>query len=192
MWALLSGTSSSNTTTSLRDTVVSNKWPSGFANVIVQSKEAVAFRFVIVDNSRSMLKRDGHRLIVDLSGEQKFVECSRWEEVTASMDVIVSHADAAGTPMEIRLLNKAQPVIVGEKADSGINLEAVRTLLTTEPSGLTPVCKQIREVIERIKGMEAELVASNKIALLIIITDGESTDGNVAGDSPTPSLFLSS
>ena len=58
MWALLSGTSgNSNTTTSLRDIVVSNKWPAGFANVIVQSKETVAFRFVIVDNSRSMLKR---------------------------------------------------------------------------------------------------------------------------------------
>ena len=96
------------------------------------------------------------------------------------MDVIVAHADAAGTPMEIRLLNKAQPVIVGEKADSGANLDAVRTLLSTEPSGLTPVCKQIREVIERIKSMEAELVASNKIAILLIITDGESTDGNVA------------
>ena len=154
MWALLSGGTSgnSNNTTSLRDTVVQNNWPAGFANVIVQSKETVAFRFVIVDNSRSMLKRDGHRLVVDLSGEQRFAECSRWEEVTASMDVIVAHADAAGTPMEIRLLNKAQPVIVGEKADSGTNLEAVRTLLSTEPSGLTPVCKQIREVIERIKG----------------------------------------
>ena len=52
MWALLSGQSATNTSTSLRDIVVQNKWPAGFANVITQSKDVVAFRFVIVDNSR--------------------------------------------------------------------------------------------------------------------------------------------
>ena len=41
----------------------------------------VSFRFVIVDNSRSMLKRDGHRLVTLSSGEQRFEECTRWEEV---------------------------------------------------------------------------------------------------------------
>ena len=167
--------------TALEQLVVANKWPAGFAKTILDSKESVAFRFVVVDNSRSMLKRDGHRLVSDRSGSAKFEECSRWEEVTSSMGVIVSHADAAGTPMEIRLLNKAQPVIVGQTANAGgANLEAVRAMLATEPSGLTPVCKQIREVIDRIRSMEAELTASNKIALLIIITDGESTDGNVS------------
>ena len=54
------------------------------------------------------------------------------------MSVIVSHADMAGTPMEIRLLNKAAPVVVGETAHSGLNLDAVSALLATEPSGLTP------------------------------------------------------
>jgi len=93
------------------------------------------------------------------------------------MNVIVGHADMAGTPMEIRLLNKAAPVVVGEAAQSGRNLDAVRTLLATEPSGLTPVCRQIREVIDKLKSMEAQLVATGKIALLIIVTDGESTDG---------------
>ena len=95
------------------------------------------------------------------------------------MAVIAPIADTALTPMEIRLLNKAQPVIVGQSSDGGANAAAVRTLLSSEPSGLTPVCRQIREVIERIQGMEQSLRASGSIALLIIITDGESTDGNV-------------
>ena len=95
------------------------------------------------------------------------------------MAVLAPIAEMASTPMEIRLLNKAQPVIVGQTSDGGVNAAAVRALLATEPSGLTPVCRQIREVIERIQGMEQTLRASGSIALLLIITDGESTDGNV-------------
>ena len=48
-----------------------NSWPIGFANVIVKSKDVVGMRFVIVDNSRSMLKRDGHRLLNDRHGNIK-------------------------------------------------------------------------------------------------------------------------
>lgn len=35
-------------------------WPQGFDRAIQDSKDRVAFRFVVVDNSRSMLKRDSH------------------------------------------------------------------------------------------------------------------------------------
>ena len=126
-----------------------------------------------------MLKQDGHRLI-EKAGKIVFEECSRWAEVSESITILAHHAHVACTPVEIRLLNKAQPVMIGQEGESEESLAALRLALSTEPAGLTPVCKQIREVIESVKAMKAELEASNKIALLIIITDGESTDGDVA------------
>jgi len=95
------------------------------------------------------------------------------------MNDIISHADSALTPVEIRLLNKAQPVIVGQISDGGASLATAKAVLATEPSGLTPVCRQIREVTERLQSMEYALRASGQVALLLIVTDGESTDGNV-------------
>ena len=182
---------SSSTLEQLNGLLESEKWPTGFGKTILDSKDQVAFRFVIIDNSRSMLKKDGHRLTSDDAGKQEFEECSRWQEIISSMEVMINHAEMADTPTEIRLLNRSQPVIIGQKNESswwnpiaqlgfGETITAARELLATEPVGLTPVCKQIREVSERLRGMEHELRASGKIALLIIATDGESTDGNVA------------
>ena len=165
---------------SFRQLMRKHNWPAGFADTILQSKEHVACRFLIVDNSRSMLKNDGHRLIEKADGKVVFEECSRWAEVSESITILARHAHMACTPVEIRLLNKAQPVMIGREGEGEESMTALQLALSTEPAGLTPVCKQIREVIESVKAMKAELEASNKIALLIIITDGESTDGDVA------------
>ena len=45
-----------------------SRWPTGFAECIMSSNDRVAYRFVVIDNSRSMLKQDGHRLAVDRYG----------------------------------------------------------------------------------------------------------------------------
>ena len=90
------------------------------------------------------------------------------------------HASAAQTPVEIRLINKSEPVRVGDTLDDSESLAAFQIQLSIEPSGLTPICKHIKEVVEKIRDMESELLANNQIALLIIMTDGEPTDGNVA------------
>lgn len=93
--------------------------------------------------------------------------------------MIASVADAAGAPTEIRFVNDSEPVTVGN-ADTSSDMGAVLNQLSQDPTGLTPICKQIRGVGRRLKEMEVELRASGKIALLIIITDGESTDGNIS------------
>ena len=58
---------------SLEATMANNGWPRGFASAIMESTSIVAFRFVVVDNSRSMLKLDGHRLVTDSHGTSKYV-----------------------------------------------------------------------------------------------------------------------
>ena len=45
-----------------------SRWPTGFAKSISDSKNRVAHRFVLIDNSCSMLKQDGYRLAVDRHG----------------------------------------------------------------------------------------------------------------------------
>ena len=160
--------------------VQTHQWPMGFANVIVKSKDFVAMRFVIVDNSRSMLNEDGKKVIEDEDeGDYRVRDCSRWEEVTAAVKAIAAIADAAETPTEIRLLNKSQPITVGQRRDGGESLQKAMELLETQPSGQTPICKQVQGVIDTVQSMAVRLRSMNKVALLIIITDGESSDGNV-------------
>jgi hypothetical protein len=57
----------------LKEFSAKKSWPIGFVKAIADSKEHIAFRFVIVDNSRSMLKQDGLRLVNDKSGVQMYV-----------------------------------------------------------------------------------------------------------------------
>ena len=48
------------------------------------------------------------------------------------------------------------------------------------PSGQTPLCKQIGEIILQIQAMEHALRSNGHKAVIIIATDGESTDGDIA------------
>ena len=154
-------------------------WPSGIGKTFLESNEHIGLRFIIIDNSRSMLKRDAHRLIGGRVDDPKMEVCSRWEQVTSSILSLISLADAAEAPTEVRLLNKAEPVMVG-LGISEKNMEEITTLLAIEPCGLTPLCKQLQGVIDTVRDMEQQLHDSGKKAWLLIITDGESTDGNVA------------
>ena len=154
-------------------------WPSGLNKIFIDSNEHIDLRFVIIDNSRSMLKRDSHMLMGGRVDDPQDVVCSRWEQVTSSILPLISLADTAEAPTEVRLLNKAEPVMVG-LGISEKSMEEITTLLAIEPSGLTPLCKQLQGVIDTISDMQQQLRESGKKAWLLIITDGESTDGNVA------------
>ena len=156
------------------------RWPLSFAKAIVSSRESIHQRYVVTDNSRSLLHKDGKRIVTDDDdGETRIEPCTRWEEVTTAVKTIASIADAAEQPTEIRLLNKAQPITVGQRRDGGETLNKVMEMLEAPPNGQTPLCRQVKEVIDQVKGMELRLRSMNKVALMIIITDGESTDGSL-------------
>ena len=48
-----------------------------------------------------------------------------------------------------------------------------------EPSGQTPICAQLHDIIKNLRKMEPKLRKSKRVALLVLITDGTSTDGDV-------------
>ena len=165
--------------TDIDDFIKQARWPSGFAQLVRETRKQVAFRFVVVDNSRSMLKHDGHRIVYDRYSMPFVEECSRYDEVAESTRVIATLAEAASLPTEVRLLNKTDPVIVGVGRGNSSNLSRVMTQLNQEPSGTTPMCRQLHDIIASLHSMERDLRSTNKIALLIIMTDCESTDGNI-------------
>ena len=65
--------------------------------------------------------------------------------------------------------------------DGGDQLSSLRTLISTVPFGLTPICMQLDHVINSIIKMKEQLVVSKNVTLLLIMTDVESIDGDVAG-----------
>lgn len=108
---------------------------------MIQSIKDVPIRFFIIDNSGSMIINDGNK--VGTQGTRKsFVRCSRWEELVQSIHFHSGLANAAGAVTEFRLLNNADPIMIGENDDGGM---AHRTFLTflkkSRPNESTPLCR---------------------------------------------------
>jgi hypothetical protein len=110
----------------------------------------------------------------------RLVPCSRWTELGDALRFHVEFARAARAPTEFRFLNSLPPVLIG--GNDFNEEESVTTLynaMSGTPSGGTPLCRHIREIVEKIRAIEPQLRASGQKAALIIATDGESSDGNV-------------
>jgi hypothetical protein len=89
-------------------------------------------------------------------------------------------AKAACAPTEFRLLNGSQPICLGlNDAGEQDRYQSLLAILDQSPSGGTPLCAHIREVIAKIRVMEPQLRANGQKACVIIATDGESSDGDI-------------
>jgi hypothetical protein len=115
--------------------------------------------------------------------------CTRWAELSESLRFHLSLAQEGVFPSEFRLLNGAAPVMVGvdrksarpkqDMSEGVTNLQRLHTAFDESPSGQTPLCWHIKDVIKNIEPIADRLrLASQKIAI-IIATDGEPTDGDL-------------
>jgi hypothetical protein len=73
-------------------------------------------------------------------------------------------------------MGATQNVTVSNAAD----LNVIRKTMSTNPTGYTPLCAQIRAVYDKVSQQANALRASGKKALLVIASDGASSDGDVA------------
>lgn len=64
--------------------------------------------------------------------------------------------------------------------DDEENIPLLTSLLDGSPAGDTPLCHQIEEVIAAITWIAPELRTARKKVAVIIYTDGEATDGDIA------------
>lgn len=110
----------------------------------------------------------------------RLVSCSRWAELTEALKFHVGFAQAALAPSEFRLLNAMLPVRIGFQPNESQSVELLMQAFSQGPSGGTPLCQHIREVTREIQEVEHSLRAAGQKACVIIATDGESSDGNVA------------
>ena len=109
------------------------------------------------------------------------VPCSRWDELTDAIRFHASLAEVACAPTEFRLLNASAPLVLGQGGgDDAVNYQRLNDLLRNAPSGGTPLCRHISEIVAQIRGMEHSLRANGHKAVIVIATDGESSDGDVA------------
>jgi hypothetical protein len=168
--------------TAAREYLTSQKWPTGLQDTFINNLQKIPIRFFICDDSGSMNTDDGHRLIHTSSGHSKLVSCTRWSELTSALTFHATIAKVANAPTQFRLLNAFQPITLGSQnlEESSRNYNQLLDLLAQSPSGRTPLCIHIREVIRQIEGMASELRARNQKACVVIASDGESTDGDVA------------
>jgi hypothetical protein len=135
----------------------------------------------------SMATCDG-KVMIESGGKTANVTCSRWEELGASIAWHSEMAEATQTPTTFRLLNPpgggAQQMFTAgtslSPAASSHSLDSARKTMSTSPCGRTPLCAQIREVFSSISRESASLNASGKKALVVIASDGASSDGDVA------------
>jgi len=161
-----------------KEFLTKHNWPSGLQEALLRSCERMPIRFFITDDSGSMLTNDGHR-IVGSGDKTKLISCTRWSELSASLKFHAELAHVANAPSEFRLLNNAEPVLVGMPGDEEA-FTLVKEIFGDGPGGKTPVCAQINAVVAKISKIEDILRANNQRAAVIICTDGVSTDGDVA------------
>jgi hypothetical protein len=135
------------------------------------------FAIFQIDDSGSMCINDGNHLVK--SGKSvKTVSCTRWQELMDCMRFHTKLAEVSGSMTEFRLLNGAPPVVVGTP-DGGVGYSKMQQIMDRSPGGGTPLCRHIREVCERIREIEPQLRANGHKAVVVIATDGESSDGNI-------------
>jgi len=157
--------------------------PAGLANEFKKTLSVFPSRTWIIDNSGSMATHDGHR-IISSGGKVAEVSSTRWEELG---DAILWHGSLAaemGAPTEFRLINPPglgvpQVLTTGVGDSATADIAALNRLVKTSPTGRTPICQQIRDVTETIKKRAAALRAAGQRHVVIIASDGASTDGDM-------------
>jgi hypothetical protein len=155
------------------------RFPEGLVQTVFKSCRKLPLRFFIVDDSGSMLTNDGRRLLSQ-GNSTKLIKCTRWAELSESMLFLAELSEILRVPSEFRLLNGAEPVLVGLEDDQGESFKFLKEVLAENPAGPTPLCTHIAGVVACIASVEKELRAAGQKAVVVIATDGESSDGNVA------------
>ena len=166
--------------TSTRNYLASQRWTKGLQDSFITGLEKTPFRYFIIDDSGSMGASDGSILVEDRS---TMVNCSRWGELTESMRFHVIAARESGAYTQFRLLNIGDPLTItgaNQTEDDKVS-STLMSLFSNSPNGGTPLCHHIRAVTQEVEMIKASgvLLPGMKVAV-VIATDGESSDGDVA------------
>ncbi len=116
----------------------------------------------------------------------RFRTCTRYEELANTLSFQIEFARAACLPSEFRLLNSLPPIKVGvdlmnDNSDGCVAfLNQLKKLNISDSNSQCPLWKHIREVAATITPPAPTLRVNNQKACVIIVTQGECTDGTLA------------
>jgi hypothetical protein len=148
------------------------------ARSLNETKRAFALRIWVIDNSGSMQKADGHRIVNNGKASVAMVNCSRWEEIRETVDYHIQMADMIDAPTRFRFLNDPGTMIGPQKfsvADSSQanNLHphtALGLLHKVLPGGCTPLTDHIIEIYTEIYEMVPELRRTGQKVVIVLAT----------------------
>jgi len=140
--------------------------------ILLNAISTCDLRYYIVDNSGSMDAIDGKIGSKVVSRYDELCHMLKWHGKLASLTGISSkfimlNNPGHGLPSEI---------IVNDESSFAI----LKKMLLSDTRGSTPLCATIRYIIANITLIAPSLEASGKKAVVIIATDGESSDGDIA------------
>ena len=169
-------------------------YPEGFCRALVQGAQIYAKRYWIIDDSLSMMTRDGHFLLhsgPDCDERLEMVPGSRWNEL---QETCLQHALLA-VHLEIhtdfRLLNCGTghfriPRTFGhhrKRASMDDVQHAQKILSRAKPRGVTPLTKRLASVRKELEqSVLPKLPRGQKVAI-ILATDGLPTNPDQHGFS---------
>jgi hypothetical protein len=171
----------------------------GLAEAMTNNNAAFPLRIWVVDNSGSMSKNDGHRMVeTKKKDDVKMVSCTRWTEIQETVNYHAQMAALLQAPTVFRLLNDPgrvngpQQFSIAERGEEYLNedLMIAHKTMRTSPSGLTPLAEHVREIRENIRSMESSLLRDGTKVVVVLATDGLPTDVGGICDTRTKGEFV--
>lgn len=185
--------------------LVDQGYTRGYASILARTIQSFPLRIWVVDNSGSMQRTDGHRLVETGKGTREFkvVECSRWMELK---DCVANHVSLAATlqaPTTFHMLNdpgcgiNSQHFGIAEGTlDGGVLQKEVERatgiLNSVQPRGVTPLIQHIENIKRTVLDMKSELLEAGCRVTVIIATDGLPTDERGYGGAAIQQQFVES
>lgn len=153
-------------------------FPPGLIDIVTQSCIRAGPRYYVVDDSGSMDTGDGQRVMYSDAkvGEAHHLHCSRWEELGESLRFHAGLIHASNMQAAFRFLNGPRMAM---PFDGQKGLDKINSVLDDPPSGTTPLCKHMKEIVDEIEHNAPALRQHRRKAIICIFTDGSASDGEL-------------
>lgn len=173
----------------------------GLAKSLSLNLTIFPLRIWVIDNSGSMQKNDGHRILMN-GGNVKVVDSTRWEEIKDCVNYHVEMAGLLEAETWFRLLNDPGPSVgpeqfeVANSTNSRSTYDEIRGALDimskAHPGGVTPLTEHISEIYQVVESLRPQLEAEGKKVAIILATDGLPTDNQGLHNESVRNQFVES
>jgi hypothetical protein len=174
----------------------------GLARSLSDNNTNFPLRIWIVDNSGSMQKADGHRIIpTTTKNDLKIVGCTRWDEIRECAQYHIEMSALLEAPTSFRLLNNPGASVgpaqfdIAQMGTNMINSEvskATQIMTKARPGGVTPLTEHISAIHETVQGIAHTLELEGKRVVIVIATDGLPTDDYGNASRNAKDMFVQS